>query len=57
MVCGFLQFKYTVNSSDLAVAILSLLIFISLPAFAFFYRIKRFDPENPTDVDNFRLIH
>jgi len=44
MVCGFLQFRYTANGSDVAVAIISLLIFIFLPAFAFYYRIKRYNP-------------
>ena len=57
MICGFLQFKYTVNGSDLAVAIISLLIFISLPAVGLFYRLKRYNPKDPVDVDNFRLIH
>lgn len=57
MVCGFLQFRYTDNGGDLAVAIMSLLIFIFLPAFAFYYRVKRYNPEDPVDVDNFRLIH
>lgn len=56
MFCGFMQFRYTANSGDLAVAIISLSIFISLPIIAFYYRYKRFDSNNLEDVDNFRLI-
>lgn len=41
--CGFVQFKYTANGGDTAIAALSLIIAISLPSVAFFYRAKYYN--------------
>lgn len=57
MICGFMQFKYPANGGDMAVAVISLMIFISIPIVAFILRVKRYNPEDPVDVDNFKLIH
>ena len=57
MVIGFLQFKYTVNGGDVALAVITLLIFIALPSIFYFYRVKYYTSEDETDVSNFALIH
>lgn len=57
MVCGFMQFRYTINGGDTAVAILSLIIFISLPICSLILRVKYYDPDDATDVENYKLIH
>ena len=41
--CGFVQFRYTANGGDTAIAALSLIIAISLPSVAFFYRAKYYN--------------
>jgi hypothetical protein len=57
MVCGFMQLGYSPNPSDTAVAVISLIIFISLPCLAFYYRLKKYNEEDTEDVDNFKFIH
>lgn len=57
LVYGFLQFKYTNNTGETALAVISLLVFIALPACGLVYRIKKFNSEDTEDVDNFRSIH
>jgi hypothetical protein len=44
--CGFMQFKYTVNAGDTAIAVISLIITISLPTVAYIYRAKIYSEED-----------
>lgn len=56
-VCGFMQFKYTENGGDVALAVISLLIFLGLSIGMFIHHFKKFDIENDEIVKNYKFIH
>ena len=45
-VCGFMQFRYTVNAGDVVLAVFSLLIFLGLPIALFIHHFKQLDSED-----------
>lgn len=57
LVTGFTQFRYTANPAEVAIAAISLLLFIGAAAALFLYRVKKYDPSNQEMVENFRFWH
>jgi len=57
LVVGFMQFRYTENGGDVALAVVSLLIFLGALAAHFIHRLKKFDPENEEHVSNYHFLH
>lgn len=52
-----MQFKYTANAGDTVLGVFSLIFVISLPIVAILLKYKFSNPDDSTDVDNFRLVH
>jgi hypothetical protein len=56
-VCGFMQFRFTNNGGDVAMAVISLLLFMGALIAHFIHHYKKFDPENQEMVSNYHFIH
>lgn len=55
-VCGFMQFRYTDNGGDVALAVISLIVFLGLLIALFVNHIKNYVPEDEEIVNNYRMI-
>lgn len=56
-VCGFMQFRFTENGGDVALAVISLLLFLGALIAHFVHHYKKFDPENQDMVSNYHFTH
>jgi hypothetical protein len=56
-VCGFMQFRFTENGGDVALAVISLLLFLGALIAHFVHHYKKFDSENPEIVSNYHFTH
>lgn len=52
-----MQFKYTENGGDVALAVITLLIFLGLLIGMFIHHVKNFDVEEEESVNNYRFLH
>jgi len=46
LVCGFMQFRYTANGSEVALAVIFLLLFLAMAIAIFVYRLKYYSAED-----------
>lgn len=56
-VCGFMQFRYTENGGDVALAVVTLLLFLGALIALFVYHILKYEPEDEEISNNYRFIH
>lgn len=56
-VCGFMQFRFTNNGGDVAIAVISLLLFLGALIALFAHHYKKYDPENQEVVNNYHFMH
>lgn len=52
-----MQFRYTENGGDVALAVITLLLFLGALIALYVHHYKKFDTENEETVNNFRFLH
>lgn len=56
-VCGFMQFKYTENGGEVALAAISILIFLGMIIGMLVHHCKRYDSDDEESVRNYKFWH